>query len=241
MNCFREPKITPFEHVIKDVVLAPLKKQIILERYNRLTQELQQQTWRVAVCFHTSRTIITVGSLIVPALLSIQYTNSNTNLSIYWTTWVISLLVTVCNGLSTLLKLDRHYYHLHTVRERLISDGWQYLELTGKYSGFYTPNKAPSHENQFVYFSHSIEKIRMLQIQEEYLKDAQGQPEHAHNGERGKEQEGEEARAQASQRGNQFLPPTPQEGALDTISNEVKQAMEELSQTTIVNGQGAPA
>jgi hypothetical protein len=125
------------------------------------------------------------------------------------------------------------------VRERLISDGWQYLELTGKYSGFYTPNKQPSHENQFVYFSHSIEKIRMLQIQEEYLKDAQGHPDHAHQGQQGKEQE-KEGEQQGSRRGNTFLPPTPQEGALENISSEVKQAMQELSQTTIVNVEGGP-
>lgn len=229
MNCGRSPRITPFQAVIEGIDLAPIKKQIIIERYNRLTIEIENQTWRVAVCFHTSRAIITVGSLIVPALLSIQYTNSNTNLSIYWTTWVISLLVTVCNGLSTLMKLDKHYYHLHTVRERLISDGWQYLQLTGKYSRHTTSHKVPSHENQFVYFSHSIEKIRMLQIQEEYLKDAQGQPDHAH-----------QAAQQAPQQKGNFLPLTPQEGELEQIPKEVKQAMEELSQTIIVNGEAAP-
>jgi hypothetical protein len=219
-------KVTPFTEVLKDLPLDPLKKMILTARYTRLVNELEQQTFRISFCFHTSRCIITVGSLIVPALLSIQYTNGNTsNLSIYWTTWVVSLLVTICNGLSTLLKLDKNYYHLHTVRERLISDGWQYAELTGKYSGTRTPHHPPTHENQFVFFSHSIEKIRMEQIQEEYYKVAEQQPHHAAT---------DSSKAHAI-----FIPPTPQQVELDKLPKDVKEAMEELSQTTIVDAEGA--
>ena len=216
-------RVTPFAHVLEDIPLEPLKKKILLARYNKLLLELEQQTFRVSVCFHTSRTIITVGSLIVPALLSIQYTNGNTsNLAIYWTTWVVSLLVTICNGLSTLLKLDKNYYHLHTVREQFISDGWQYAELTGKYSGIRTPHHAPTHENQFIFFSHSIEKIRMQQIQEEYYKVAD-----PNTGAHGTD-------ASKSPQKLSILPPTPQQGELDNLAPGVKQAMEELSETIIV-------
>jgi hypothetical protein len=122
--------------------------------------------------FHTSRSIITVGSLIVPALLSIQYNTSSSDfeLTIYWSTWILSLLVTTCNGLQTLFRLDKKYYSLHTILEHLHSEGWQYLELSGKYSGFYTPTVPPTHENQFIYFCNAIEKIRMRQIEEEYTR-----------------------------------------------------------------------
>jgi hypothetical protein len=221
-------KVTPFSTVLDDIPLEPLKKKILVERYSRLVLELEQQTFRISVCFHTSRTIITVGSLIVPALLSIQYTNSNgSNLSIYWTTWVVSLLVTICNGLSTLLKLDKNYYHLHTVREQLISDGWQYAELTGKYSGIRTPHHAPTHENQFVFFSHSIEKIRMQQVQEEYYKVAETQASH------GTPQNDPNKAVNPSN----LLPPTPQQGELENLAPEMKVAMEQLSQTIIVDAQ----
>jgi hypothetical protein len=195
--------------------------------------ELEQQTLRISICFHTSRTIITVGSLIVPALLSIQYTNSNgSNLSIYWTTWVVSLLVTICNGLSTLLKLDKNYYHLHTVREQLISDGLQYAELTGKYSGFHTPHRTATHDNQFVFFSHSIEKIRMQQIQEEYFKvaDPHGNT-HGHP---------TALQTVNGAKSNILLPPTPQQGELGSLPLEMQQAIGQLSQTTIVDAESAP-
>ena len=227
-------RVTPFSNVLENIPLDPLKKQIIMARYNALVLDLEQQTLRISVFFHTSRCIITVGSLIVPALLSIQYTNGNTsNLTIYWTTWVVSLLVTVCNGLSTLLKLDKNYYHLHTVREQLISDGWQYAELTGKYSGFHTPHRMATHENQFVFFSHSIEKIRMQQIQEEYFKvsDPHG---NAH-GQSGTAQTGKGELKAAI-----VLPPTPQQGELGILPLEMQDGVAQISQTIIVDAQTHP-
>ena len=54
--------------------------------------------------------------------------------------------------------------------EQLRSEGWQFLELSGRYSGFYTPGTAPTHGNQFIYFCHAVEKIKMHQVEEEYFK-----------------------------------------------------------------------
>jgi hypothetical protein len=72
--------------------------------------------------------------------------------------------------------MDKRYYYLHTCLEQLHSEGWQYIELSGKYSGFNTPNIPPTHSNQFVFFSHAVEKIRMRQVEEEYFKLIDNQP-----------------------------------------------------------------
>jgi hypothetical protein len=138
-------------------------------------------------------------------------------------------MVTVCNGMMTLFKLDKIYYHLHTVREQLISDGWQYLELTGKYSGFHTPHRHPTHENQFIFFCHSVEKIRMQQIQEEYVKLTETS------------QQGHQQMKEAVKGANtvNLLPPTPQQGELTNIPESIKIVMEQLSQPPLEDGQGA--
>ncbi len=91
-------------------------------------------------------------------------------MKIYWSTWIISLFVTMCNGLQALFKLDKKYYSIHTTLEQLISEGWQFIELTAKYSGFYTSGMKPTHDNQFIFFCYAVEKIRMRQIEEEYYK-----------------------------------------------------------------------
>lgn len=160
--------------------LQASQKKILEERYLPLLEEFEGRAFFYAILFHTCRFIVTVGSLIVPALLSIQYvdTGSSTNqnnpedftFQIYWTTWVISLLVTTSNGIFTLFKVDKRYYLLHTMLEQLRSEGWQYLELSGRFSGFYTPKEIPTHENQFLYFCHAVEKLKMKQVEEEYYK-----------------------------------------------------------------------
>jgi len=231
-----EEKQLPFERALNNLDLSPLNKQILQERYVELVKTLHRQTMRTSLLFHVSRTMITVGSLIVPALLSIQYTNSaKSSLEIYWTTWTISLLVTVCNGLQTLFKLDKHYYHLHTVKEQLISDGWQYLECTGKYSGFYTPKVKPTHENQFMFFCHSVEKIRMMQIQEEYYKVSDGN--HGHGMPTSSVgQDSTKTAGQIVAPNTGFLPPTPLHGQLGVFTPEGRRILEQLSQNLVGDG-----
>ena len=146
-----------------------MQKSVLSNRFMPLLVHLRIRTYRVSTFFNTGRIIVTVGSLIVPALLSIQIAGTQ-QVIIYWATWTISLCVTICNALLTLFKMDKRYYYLHTCLEQLHSEGWQYIELSGKYSGFNTPNTPPTHSNQFVYFSHAIEKIRMRQVEEEYFK-----------------------------------------------------------------------
>jgi hypothetical protein len=171
-----------FEIALTDLKsLTPLQKRIIEQRYLALLSEFERRTMFYAVLFHTCRVLVTIGSLIVPALLSIQYTDTSTTTTsitnpenfayqIYWATWVVSLLVTTSNGIFTLFKVDKKYYLLHSTLEQLRSEGWQYLELSGRFSGFYTPKEKASHVNQFLFFCHRIEKIKMHQVQEEYWK-----------------------------------------------------------------------
>ena len=174
----RRSHTTAFSKSIEALVtLSALQKLILLERFIPLMNEYEQRCYFFAVMFHCTRFIITVGSLIVPALLSIQYSTpgqvagtSEFSYQIYWVTWVISLLVTISNGVLTLFKVEKKYYLLHTNLEHLRSEGWQFIGLSGRYSGFYTPNDKPSHSNQFLFFCHTVEKIKMKQVEEEYFK-----------------------------------------------------------------------
>jgi len=157
--------------------LTAQQKLTVSGRFISLLYEYNGRSNRYSFSFNTLRIIITVGSLIVPALLSVQYASGNVNSStasisseVYWFVWVLSLLVTISNGVMTLLKVDKKYFTLNTTYQHLLSEGWQFVHLSGKYSGFYTPSAAASHQNQFIYFCNMIEKIRMKQVEEEYYK-----------------------------------------------------------------------
>jgi hypothetical protein len=70
----------------------------------------------------------------------------------------------------TLFKIDKKFYFLHTTYEQLMSEAWQYIHLSGKYSGYYLKGGTPTHQNQYVFFCHNLEKIKLKQVEEEYYK-----------------------------------------------------------------------
>ena len=167
-----------FQAMLATMDLSMHQKQIIQTRYISVLENFQRRNRNHGIVFFVGHFIITVGSLFVPALLSIQnsdkgyvFGNSNFTVHVYWATFVLSLLVTIFNGILTLFKIDKKYYFLNTTLERLRSEGWQYVSLTGRYSGHLLgADIEPNHQNQFVFFMHHVEKIKMKQVEEEYYK-----------------------------------------------------------------------
>jgi hypothetical protein len=162
------------EEAIETTPLTQTQKSILQLRFLSLLYEYRNRSIYYSYYFNTLRIIISVGSLIVPALLSVQYTPANTegqtNVEMYWVVWTLSLMVTISNAVISLLKVDKKYYTLNTTYQHLLSEGWQYIELSGKYSGFYTPSEIPTYENQFIHFCNILEKIRIRNVQDEFYK-----------------------------------------------------------------------
>jgi hypothetical protein len=159
-----------FFQVLQHMDLSIMEKQIILSRFVHLIEHLSKRVRIYMRIFYVGHAMITVGSLFVPALLSIQNSTGATQFSnqIYWATFIISLLVTTCNGILTLFKIDKKFYFLNTTLERLRTEGWQYVGLTGRYAG--QAGEITTHRSQFIFFTHQIEKIKMKQVEEEYYK-----------------------------------------------------------------------
>jgi hypothetical protein len=175
--CTKYKDKSNFRNILQELNLTQVQKHIIEIRYLSILENFQRRSRNYSYIFFSGHFIVTVGSLFVPALLSIQnsdknytFTNTNFDVHMYWAAFVISLLVTIFNGILTLFKVDKKYYFLNTTLERLRSEGWQYFSLTGRYDGRLVKNDAPNHANQFVHFTHYIEKIKMKQVEEEYYK-----------------------------------------------------------------------
>jgi hypothetical protein len=174
MICKRRHE-SSYAQIIEQLDLDEFQKLVLQSRYVALLNKLHSRTSTITFAFYTNKTIVSIGSLIVPALLSIQYTDTGPgqnkesfSFQIYWATWVLSLLVSICNALLTLFKIDKKFIYLHSDIEHLTSEGWQYAQLSGRYSGFYTPGELPTHRNQYKFFCHIIEKIRMKEVESEF-------------------------------------------------------------------------
>ena len=159
--------------------LNDLQKRILVIRFCGVIKYYRDRVLLVSCLFNIMRFIVTVGSLLVPALLSIQSPGSVSSVTssdtIYWSTWAVSLAVTMSNGILALFKIDKKYFSLNTVLEQLTSEGWQFLELSGRYSGHFGDHiHKPTHKNQFVFFCNSVEKIVMRQVEDEFYKVNEG-------------------------------------------------------------------
>ena len=161
-----------FQTVLPSLDLTPVQRDIIKSRYLNLLENFQKRSRNYTIVFYAGHAIVTIGALLVPALLSILNTNTmgsqGFTIQIYWATFLISLCVTICNGILTLFRIDKKYYFLNTAIEKLRSEGWQFVGLTGRYAS--KPDMITTHQNQFVYFIHYVEKMKMKQVEEEYYK-----------------------------------------------------------------------
>ena len=146
------------EEKITSIQFSIIKTRFISELINYNTK-----LNRYTRFYNFFRFNVTFGSLIVPALLSIQNNSNQTVADItYWSTWTISLLVTTCNGLIGLFSLDKNYIMYGLTLEKMKSEGWQFLQLSGKYVNLDT------HDEAFPIFCKNIEDLKIKQIQLEY-------------------------------------------------------------------------
>jgi len=149
--------------------LTLLQRHTLKERYRFLMAEYRFRCTLYSYLFYVFRMTMTVGSLAVPALLSIQ-SMAGAPAFMYWVTWAISLAVTTSNGIMTLFKLDKRFFMLHATAERLRSETWQFIQLSGRYSGHHCHPHRPTHVNQMVHYCSQLEKINMKRIDDEYIK-----------------------------------------------------------------------
>lgn len=162
--------VAPMFDNLTDLTLQ--QRDAIKTRYRFLMETYRFRCRVYSYLFYALRLTMTVGSLTVPALLSLPSSSSSDGHSAtYWLTWGISLAVTTANGVLTLFKLDKRFFMLHATAERLRTETWQYMTLAGRYSGHHGHGK-PTHASQYVYYCSQIEKVHMKHIDEEFIKNA---------------------------------------------------------------------
>jgi len=113
------------------------------------------------------RFTVTVGSILLPAILSIGQMDpdklpDNFDDISYWCAWSLSLMVTVSNGFLQLFSLDKNYFEYAITSEQLKTEGWQFLQLSGKYDEY------PDHKTAYRPFCKSIELIKRKQVEKEF-------------------------------------------------------------------------
>ena len=118
--------------------------------------------------YNIFRFTVTTGSILLPAILSIGQMDpsklpKNFDQITYWSSWSISLMVTISNGFLQLFSLDKNYFNYSLTVEQLKTEGWQFFGLSGKYED-YKKHDMESYKN----FCKNIEGIKRKQIENEF-------------------------------------------------------------------------
>jgi hypothetical protein len=154
--------------IVDDLDLdKPYDKAIIKHRFLDEISYYEQKRDHTKKYYNGFRFIVTTGSILLPAILSMGQMDPNKlpkhfDMISYWASWTISLLVTASNGFLQLFSLDKNYFSYSMVVEQLKTEGWQFFGLSGKYEDY------PNHQSAYKNFSKSVEGIKRKQVEQEF-------------------------------------------------------------------------
>ena len=155
-----EKRINP---LIENIKLSKYKRNILKKRYSKLVVYYDNYAANIRWKYNTCRIVISVGSMILPTLQTIQ---NNENVAfikdeIFWAAIATSLSVMISNNLISMFALDRRYIMYAVTAEKLKAVGWKYFELSDIFS-----NK--THIENWILFWNEVEKIKKLQVMSEF-------------------------------------------------------------------------
>lgn len=143
-------------------------KLMLKERFIPMVNSMIIESIHSNIFYLTLQSTITIGSILVPALLSTEKISIDNNTTIedkvryeynlYWFIWGISLSVTLSNAIIQLSNMDKKYVMRHIHVSQMKKEGWSFLQKSGVVYGKY---KNVLH-NQFIHaFWERIEKFRL--------------------------------------------------------------------------------
>ena len=157
-------------NIIEDLQLEPYQKKIIAKRYLKQVYFYAGKAKSSEIFYLFLSIFVTICTILLPALLSIQQIDYSDDEEedkefkqrVYWGTWIISLLITISNGLLQFLNLQKQFVSFNQTKERLLAEGWHYIQLSGHY-------RDKTHQSSFIDFCDEIEKIKKSQVNKELM------------------------------------------------------------------------
>jgi hypothetical protein len=168
----RETPIAEWGNLVDETDLTDIQKKAIQVRVLSVVKRLRERLFRLTIGYTLLRTSTTVGSLLVPSLLAVQ---SNVDpMGAYWAMWGIGLVVSLSNAFVSLFRVDKNYFTVGDLIEKIESESWMYLTLSGRYKREDYEDeeegiKVTGHRTQFSSFMERCEMMMNKAIRTEYI------------------------------------------------------------------------
>ena len=145
-----------FHRVIEFIDLRDDRKVIFVDRYIKALIGLEKKKFRMRKASSIGNIVVQVGSLVIPALLSVQHLESAKSGVVFWLTWGISLATGISANLLSLFKVSKKKSVYTRVYDRLLSEGFKFLELSDHYE---TKEPVGAHNRLFAEFFARVESM----------------------------------------------------------------------------------
>ncbi|HLO49137.1 MAG TPA: DUF4231 domain-containing protein [Kamptonema sp.] len=145
--------------IIDQLDLSEFQKRSMKSRW------LDQLSWLSGKAKHSQkwyyrlRLTTIVGGVVIPALVSLNITDSKTRDYAIWFTFGISQMVAISAAIDEFFHYGDLRIQYRKTSEALKAEGWQFFQLAGPY------NKVTSHSQAYVEFSTRVESIIQNDVQ----------------------------------------------------------------------------
>jgi len=118
--------------MVRETSLLDHDKALLSARVVCSAQRLQIRVRSLRWLHCVAKTVVTIGSIMVPSLLALRDNPDRTD-AVYWALWGVGLLTSFCNSAAMLFSIDRKYFVLKAQLRRLEREAWLYLSKAGPY------------------------------------------------------------------------------------------------------------
>jgi hypothetical protein len=158
-------------------------RELIIMRYSQCILRIRKKLLS-AQRAHTSTTLFTgVASILVTSFISINNINTNATVNessvLWWTSWSLSLAISIANSMSAFYKWERKYLMLFNIYNALEREVFLFLEGVTPYctidDNCIVPSCHKDHLKQFLYKLESLNKKlndSLLDIEQEDQNDS---------------------------------------------------------------------
>lgn len=152
-DSYREYLRQDFQKVIDTLNLPELKKHFLTARWLEQVLWMEVKSGKSQKRYYAFRVTTIIGGIILPALVSLNITDSQVRVTMVWATFFLSQVVAISAAIEEFFHYGERWKHYRRTCESLKNQGWLFFQLSGPYINY------KNHEQAFSVFANQVEDI----------------------------------------------------------------------------------
>lgn len=154
-----QPSASDIDSLIEMLGLSQLQQHFMRSRWLDQVNWMEGKAKQAQKRYYALRLTAIIGGVIVPILISLNFTNPKVAEIIHLLSIILSGVVAICSAVEEFFHYGERWQHYRRTVESLKIQGWQFSQLSGLYSGF------ESHQQAFPRFVLQVEDILQRDVE----------------------------------------------------------------------------